>query len=50
MYAIRSYYDADALPRLEALMAEGVATIEIKSGYGLDIETELKMLAVARQP
>ena len=38
-----------ALRRIEALAAEGVATVEIKSGYGLDIETELKMLAVARQ-
>ena len=36
------------LKRVDALMAEGVATIEIKSGYGLDIETELKMLRVAR--
>lgn len=40
---------AAALPRVEALAAEGVATIEIKSGYGLDIETELRMLAVARR-
>ena len=40
---------AAALARIEALAAEGVATVEIKSGYGLDIETELKMLAVARQ-
>ena len=40
---------AAALPRIEALLAEGVATIEIKSGYGLNIETELKMLAVAKQ-
>lgn len=40
---------AAALTRVEALLAEGVATVEIKSGYGLDIETELKMLAVARQ-
>lgn len=40
---------AAALPRIEALLAEGVATIEIKSGYGLNIETELKMLAVAQQ-
>ena len=35
--------------RLHALMTEGVTTIEIKSGYGLDIETELKMLRVARR-
>lgn len=34
--------------RLEAFVAEGVTTIEIKSGYGLDLETELKMLRVAR--
>ncbi len=40
---------AAALPRLEALAAEGVATVEIKSGYGLNIESELKMLGVARQ-
>lgn len=39
---------ASALSRVDALIAEGVATIEIKSGYGLDIETELKMLRVAR--
>lgn len=38
-----------ALPRVDRLLAEGVTTIEIKSGYGLDIETELKMLRVARQ-
>jgi imidazolonepropionase len=37
-----------ALPRIDALLAEGVATIEIKSGYGLDVETELKMLRAAR--
>ena len=40
---------AAALPRIEALHAEGVATVEIKSGYGLNIESELKMLGVARQ-
>ncbi|MCC0078582.1 MAG: imidazolonepropionase [Rhodobacter sp.] len=40
---------AQALPRLKALLAEGVSTVEIKSGYGLDIETELKMLRVARR-
>ncbi|MBY5988273.1 imidazolonepropionase [Roseovarius atlanticus] len=39
---------AQALRRADALIAEGVTTIEIKSGYGLDIETELKMLRVAR--
>ncbi|MEZ2128533.1 MULTISPECIES: imidazolonepropionase [unclassified Sinorhizobium] len=37
-----------ALPRLDTLLAEGVTTIEVKSGYGLDIETELKMLRAAR--
>ncbi len=36
------------LKRLDSLLAEGVTTIEIKSGYGLDVETELKMLRVAR--
>jgi imidazolonepropionase len=35
-------------PRLKALMAGGVTTVEIKSGYGLDIDTELKMLKAAR--
>jgi imidazolonepropionase len=35
-------------PRLRALMRGGVTTVEIKSGYGLDIETELKMLKAAR--
>ncbi len=38
-----------ALPRVDALIAQGVATVEIKSGYGLDIDTELRMLRVARQ-
>ena len=37
-----------ALARVDALIAEGVTTIEIKSGYGLDLDTELKMLRVAR--
>ncbi|MDO8296178.1 MAG: imidazolonepropionase [Caulobacter sp.] len=37
-----------ARKRLEAFVAEGVTTIEIKSGYGLDLETELKMLRAAR--
>ena len=40
---------AAALPRVQALAAEGAGTIEIKSGYGLNIESELKMLAVARR-
>ena len=38
-----------ALKRLDALIAEGVATVEIKSGYGLAIEHELKMLRAARR-
>jgi len=40
---------AAALPRLNALAHEGVATIEIKSGYGLDCDTEIRMLEVARK-
>jgi imidazolonepropionase len=40
---------ASALPRLEALIAEGVTTVEVKSGYGLDLESELKMLRAARR-
>lgn len=35
--------------RLNALAKEGVTTVEIKSGYGLDTETELKILRVARE-
>lgn len=38
-----------ATPRLHRLMREGVTTIEIKSGYGLDLESELNMLRAARQ-
>lgn len=38
-----------ALPRVDALIAEGVSRIEIKSGYGLDRDTELAMLRAARQ-
>jgi len=40
---------ADSLPRLDALIAEGVTTIEIKSGYGLDRENEAKQLRAARR-
>lgn len=40
--------EAAARPRLQALAREGVTTVEIKSGYGLDIETEVKQLRVAR--
>jgi imidazolonepropionase len=39
---------AQSLPRLRALMGEGVTTLEIKSGYGLSLEHERKMLRVAR--
>lgn len=39
---------ASALPRVDAMIAEGATTLEIKSGYGLDIETELRMLRAAR--
>jgi imidazolonepropionase len=35
-------------PRLRALMRGGVTTVEIKSGYGLDVETEMKMLRAAK--
>lgn len=40
---------AASLPRLQALMAEGVTTLESKSGYGLNLEDEIKQLRVARQ-
>ncbi|RZJ04231.1 MAG: imidazolonepropionase [Brevundimonas sp.] len=40
---------ASTLSRLAGLTATGVTTVEIKSGYGLDRETELKMLRVARR-
>ncbi len=40
---------AQALPRLQGLINEGVTTVEIKSGYGLNLEDELKMLRVARK-
>ena len=38
-----------ALRRVDQMIAEGVGTIEVKSGYGLDIETELRMLRAARR-
>lgn len=38
-----------ALPRLDALIAEGATTVEVKSGYGLDLDSELKMLRAARR-
>jgi imidazolonepropionase len=40
---------AQSAPRLEALLSEGVTTVEIKSGYGLNTAAELKMLRVARR-
>jgi imidazolonepropionase len=52
MRAVRSVTEAElvaeALPRLDALIAEGVTTVEIKSGYGLDLDGELKSLRAAR--
>jgi imidazolonepropionase len=39
----------DALPRVDHLLAEGVTTLEIKSGYGLDNDTELNMLRAVRR-
>jgi len=39
----------ESLPRLQSLLAEGVTTVEIKSGYGLEVETECRMLKVARR-
>lgn len=38
-----------SLPRILALKTEGVTTVEIKSGYGLDLPSELKMLKTARR-
>ncbi|MEP6940444.1 MAG: imidazolonepropionase [Rudaea sp.] len=40
---------AQSLPRARQLHADGVTTLEIKSGYGLDIDNEMKMLRVARR-
>jgi len=51
--ATRAASDAEllrqSLPRVASLLAEGVTTIEIKSGYGLTLEAETKMLRVARR-
>ncbi|QXQ08653.1 imidazolonepropionase [Sphingosinicellaceae bacterium] len=53
MTATRSATEADlvasALPRLDALIAEGVTTVEVKSGYGLTRDDEIKMLRAARR-
>ncbi|WP_461536665.1 imidazolonepropionase [Spongorhabdus nitratireducens] len=38
-----------SMPRVQALIDQGVTTVEIKSGYGLELETELKMLRAARE-
>jgi imidazolonepropionase len=53
---VRATRDADedqlvaaALPRLDHLMAEGCTTVEVKSGYGLDLVTEAHMLRAARR-
>ena len=40
---------AQSLPRARALLADGVTTLEIKSGYGLELEAERRMLRVARR-
>jgi imidazolonepropionase len=40
---------AQSLRRAQALVADGVTTLEIKSGYGLDLESERRMLTVARR-
>lgn len=40
---------AQTLPRLDALIAEGATTVEVKSGYGLDLENEKKSLRAARR-
>jgi imidazolonepropionase len=40
---------AQSLPRLDAMLADGAGTVEIKSGYGLDLDTELRILRVARR-
>jgi imidazolonepropionase len=40
---------AQSVPRLQSLLAEGVTTVEIKSGYGLTLESERRMLRVARE-
>jgi len=54
--SVRATRDADeaallaaALPRVDALIAEGVTTLEVKSGYGLDVASEIKMLRAARR-
>jgi imidazolonepropionase len=50
--SLRAASEADlvkqTLPRLDALLAEGVTTVEVKSGYGLDLDNEAKSLKAAR--
>ncbi|MBN9546418.1 MAG: imidazolonepropionase [Alphaproteobacteria bacterium] len=46
--ATRQGLVTQALPRLDAMMAEGVSTVEIKSGYGLRLKDEIKQLTAAR--
>jgi imidazolonepropionase len=46
--ASQTELEASAASRLERLAAEGVTTVEIKSGYGLEAETEARMLRAAR--
>ena len=52
MRATRAASEAElisqSLPRLDALLAEGITTVEIKSGYGLSLDDETKMLRAAR--
>ena len=52
MLAVRAASEAqlvaESLPRLDALLAQGVTTVEIKSGYGLTLDDELKMLRAAK--
>jgi len=50
--AVRASEEAEirqqSIPRLQALLADGVTTLEVKSGYGLDLENELKLLKVIK--
>ncbi len=40
---------ASARQRLDRIHRSGASTVEVKSGYGLDLDSELRMLTVARQ-
>ena len=46
--ALERELEEQSAPRLLALKKDGVGTVEIKSGYGLDLDTELRMLGIAR--